>query len=385
MLITSKYETYCRICGRPIFANDLFDWDKDNRKRHQCIVCFLGETKIDVCPHWAVTHSSYIYERSNKYPTGAGHNKELPLRCMVCGKELPSKSIQNFTPAHTTYIANCVTRQHGGDYPTNRTHGTITVAAFSENNPDYDALFTLKKIFLDPDFSSYQDAIVKHARRIAETYPIMNLDLSMFQTISFDECLKTPFPLASQSLSIQGDGLNSFGMGKLEKPERRYATVHSLNQKNIDAFRGLRQKENSFVEFCTYFKKSPHIFLVEDIVDALRMPGRYMTNRSSFINNIVEEIFFVCNNGILMDPSPENIFNEILDNMERGFEKNTFEGVLTSTISGWVACIYFGAEIDLNKLKELSINAAWTDKLQELMAEQWNHIEPIMKKQKTKE
>ena len=227
MLITSKYETYCRICGRPIFANDLFDWDKDNRKRHQCIVCFLGEVQRDVCPHWAVIYSSYIYERSNKYPTGAGHNKQLPLRCMVCGKELSIKNIQNFTPAHTTYIANYVTRQHGGDYPTNRTHGTITVAAFSENNPDYDALLTLKKIFLDPDFSSYQDAIIKHARRIAETYPIMNLDLSMFQTISFDECLKKHFPLAAQNLAIQCDVRNSFGMSEPDNIERMTLSILS--------------------------------------------------------------------------------------------------------------------------------------------------------------
>lgn len=220
MLITSKYETYCRICGRPIFVDDLFDWDKDNRKRHQCIVCFLEKRQTEACYHWAVTYSSYIYEGSNKYPTGAGHNKELPLSCMFCGKELSNRGIQYFTPAHTTYIANHVTRQYGGDSPTRGTHGHIAVADFSKNNPDYEALHTLKRIFIDPDFSSYQGAIAKHAERIAQTYPTMNLDISRFQTISFDECLKKHFPLTAQSLEIQCDLLNAFGMGEPKTLER---------------------------------------------------------------------------------------------------------------------------------------------------------------------
>lgn len=40
MLIKAKYEGYCRKCGRPIFVNDVFDYNPDSSSNSKALCLF---------------------------------------------------------------------------------------------------------------------------------------------------------------------------------------------------------------------------------------------------------------------------------------------------------------------------------------------------------
>lgn len=119
-----------------------------------------------------------------------------------------------------------------------------------------------------------------------------------------------------------------------------------------------------------------------DVVDTIRLPIRYAMEYKDFLNRIAFVACFLCGNEFLVaNLSYNRVMCSIRQYMEDEMSKgeHTFANLLAATIGAWAGCEYFDLGIPLEDIKEQAIEAAWTDKNQQMMREQWELMEPVMR------
>lgn len=163
MLMASKFESYCKKCGRPIFEGDLIDYIKEN-KIVLCVCCHLGFEMERSCPHWALSISSTEFTPSNRYKYR--YNSKSSFFCSVCGEKFEKISENN-----TTYIQYNTTHIRGKS-----PHHGFGITSFIKkgkynqtNNPDEKSLQALQRIIEDERTTEQQrDIAFNHIIRINE-------------------------------------------------------------------------------------------------------------------------------------------------------------------------------------------------------------------------
>ncbi|NLM43196.1 MAG: hypothetical protein GX201_04165 [Clostridiales bacterium] len=188
MLIKAKYEAYCRKCGRPIFVNDVFDYDPNSsfKSKALCLVCYTGYIKEDRCHHWAVAKRNYYFSSTRKYPSPRYKDRwsDKDFTCLIC-----SKKITNL--GRTQYIKFENKSEHGGSYPKYYVGSRIDHEPIdSKENPDYNIMITIQKMLKMDKHRQYWDILSDHLESLLIRNPCFKEKLSV-ATQSFEEKYET--------------------------------------------------------------------------------------------------------------------------------------------------------------------------------------------------
>lgn len=167
IVMASKYDSYCKYCGRPIFVGDFIEYDKITKKV-KCVCCYFSVEKDDKCPHWAISSSSYSITSSNRYKSYYNDGYSY-TKCIICGQELKLNNLNN----NTRYYQEYNTSRHGkSSYTSSSFDSYILIGKFDqENNPDDMAKLVLVTLLNRNNFDSdIIDIIKNHIQRIYSTY-----------------------------------------------------------------------------------------------------------------------------------------------------------------------------------------------------------------------
>lgn len=163
MLMSSKFNSYCKICGRPIFEGDLFEYNRES-KRGVCICCYVGYQDVELkCQHWAVSRYEKINKSSNRYKEYY-FNIDSNYRCLICKADLDY--IDNDS---TIYIQKYITERHGrSPYTNSWIESFIQIGNYSRiDNPDKKSIEALQIIISDVSISNeIKDIAFSHIMRI---------------------------------------------------------------------------------------------------------------------------------------------------------------------------------------------------------------------------
>lgn len=150
-----------------------------------------------------------------------------------------------------------------------------------------------------------------------------------------------------------------------------------LNVNKVTEFRKCQNTKNKLKDFKEVITISSFGFTLDKVINALRIPSNHMMDIKSFRDEVFAQMYFT-SIAIVNAPNYESIIYEIRENMEISFGQHGFMGVLMATVGSWAACEYFDIDIDLINLKALSLEAAWSESLQNLMREQWAYMESVI-------
>lgn len=169
MLIQSKFDSYCRRCGKPIFKGDLIEYNTDTKKVF-CIVCKGNDEKISNCEHRAVKQHTYSFTSSNRYKYSSYGNRDRGIYCLICGK------LTTIDRRKTMYVQTTTEYQHGRSYY--KGFGIDSYIQYGEdemNSPDLESLRYLYEIVasknIDDNIKNYAE---NHIRRICDNLNIEN-------------------------------------------------------------------------------------------------------------------------------------------------------------------------------------------------------------------
>lgn len=188
MLIKAKYEGYCRKCGRPIFVNDVFDYNPDSSSNSKalCLVCYTGNTREDSCHHWAVTKKKFYFSSSNRYrnPRYSDTWSDKDFSCLICSKKITHLGRTQYIK----YENKCV---HGDSYPRYNAGSTIIHEPIdSKENPDYNIMITIQLMLKMDKHREYWDILSDHLESLLIRNPCFK-EKSSVSTQSFEEKYET--------------------------------------------------------------------------------------------------------------------------------------------------------------------------------------------------
>lgn len=170
MIMSSKFDSYCRKCGRPIFTNDFIDYNKED-KMVICVCCYSNIEKPKKCPHWAINIYGSFTINSNKYKK---YNENDCIKtCLICNEKLKQNNIEN-----THYIQSYYNYFYGKSDRLNKEFNSkIELGNFNQvNNPDKLSKEVLENLLINNINENMISIIKKHIKRINET----NEELKIF-------------------------------------------------------------------------------------------------------------------------------------------------------------------------------------------------------------
>lgn len=159
----SGFESYCRKCGRPIFAGDLFEYNPKSSIKALCIVCHTGNLQEYPCPHWAIWQINSSFTPSNRCRYNPYTKRDI-YGCLICKQELYA------LPQNTTYVQADTTARHGMG-PGRLVTGSYIVSKQMNpiNDPDTKSLQVLNGLLQTEDYSEEIIQIIRqHIKRIEE-------------------------------------------------------------------------------------------------------------------------------------------------------------------------------------------------------------------------
>lgn len=170
MIMSSKFDSYCKECGRPIFIDDFIEYNKYDKKAI-CVCCYLNIDKQEECPHWAIEVNSFFIENSNRYKRYNEGNSTK--RCLICRKEVEENYSEN-----THYIQYYSSYFHGRSPILNKEfHSEINLGKFNQsNNPDKVSKVVLENLLRITTDEKIVDVIKKHIKRIDETNEVLYIN-----------------------------------------------------------------------------------------------------------------------------------------------------------------------------------------------------------------
>lgn len=218
MIMTSKYDSYCKECGRPIFMGDFINYDRETKKV-KCVCCHENVKKEEKCPHWAVAISSSGVTSSNRYKAYSDKSYTY-TRCCNCGKELERLRLDS----NTRYIQEYYSERHGRSNNSSSSFVSfIKVGAYNQNNnPDEMAELTLLSLLNRGIFDQHTADIAKnHLLRIKKTSQKLEIkasDLSKYVKTSTDNYIYVKISERRRIVSSSIENIYDI-VGKL-KPEQ---------------------------------------------------------------------------------------------------------------------------------------------------------------------
>lgn len=178
MLMQSKFDSYCKRCGKPLFKGDLIEYSTDKKKAF-CVVCRDKDDKIDDCKHMAVKKYSYKFTSSNRYKYSSS-SRNRSICCLICGKPT------TIDKRKTMYIQTITQHEHG--HSSYKGFSIDSYIQHGENEvepPDLESLTYLYEIIannnIDDNIKNYAE---NHIIRICDNLNIEN-KINLYKKESF--------------------------------------------------------------------------------------------------------------------------------------------------------------------------------------------------------
>ena len=164
-----------------------------------------------------------------------------------------------------------------------------------------------------------------------------------------------------------------------------------FNKENAIEFRKFMKKEGGAESFKRNFIRDPlHSSNVDKLINCCRFTGYYLMDRDQFVDNILDVLPKIIDSCLIykvgtgepfLDPDTQRMHTSILEIMYDGMRDDRFMGVLAATIGAWIACNYIGSNIEIDILKKISTEDVRSPRINKLMRDQWEYMEPVMKLQ----
>lgn len=118
---------------------------------------------------------------------------------------------------------------------------------------------------------------------------------------------------------------------------------------------------------------SEYVVYVDTVINTLCIPVLHSVNKEVLIDEIIFWAFHTCM-AVKHSKSEREFFKEVRSNMELAFGDYAVTGVLMVMVGTWAGCLFLGSNLNLNMLKDCSIEAAFTKNFQGIIEDNWARV-----------